>query len=488
MSTTTSSDVGSELTGASGSSRLHPFLTAFTGTSVTHHTVNSFTRSQVAIVEKGVVAVDQILMRTVVAIEGDPCFRRLKAASGKGHKRGRGGQLIEDTSNCVMASLHHQLPNGNHITLRIVLASALIRKREMLALCPLSVERAVDETAWYRRQYGPSSLVDGLHPIAHWPSDVPYYHGLGDATKAATHPPTVGFPASLLRLQPSSTLPGELEVVAAALIPAGTCFNYTGELRDGDSSTPSDSIYSFQLRDHQTVEGSGITRYINHRFRYDPYGNVQFAQASLPNSTDAKRIHDGDSRMIGIPFFVTTRDVVAGEQLLATSYGDVYDAQLERDIFVSPELHVVPCGTNAVRDHAGAYRWAMGVGDVVHVPSVSVADVALLGANPPTHALFLVEAVNDAATMVLMRPMKSASGPTTIHGGWLFEPNTHAPLVVCHMSHLVPLAPHVDVQLTPTKGPIQSAALLTKSVAPLHPPTRATNALLSGSYWFAICR
>ena len=482
--------------------RYHSFLSAYTGAPVPSYTVSTFTRAQVQVGGGGkeVTASQRLLRGTVVAIEGDKCFRILKAlSSAAGAKRGRDGRRTEGVTNCAMSALHHQLPTGERITLRIIITTTQMRSRDTLVLCPHSVLRCVDEPAWYKEVFN-QPLPDAT-PIPHWPREVPYYHGIGDATRSTAHPPRVGFPYSLLSLQPSATLgAGEMEVVATAPIPSGTCFEYTGELADVDSSTPSDGVYSFQLRDHQTVEGSGITRYINHRFRFNPFGNLQFSQACLPNTTDSKkRLHDGDSRMIVIPFFVTTRDVHRGEQLLATSYGDVYDAQLERDIFrpdtTNPLHNIIPCGLTPVLDHAGAYRWAVGIGDIVHVPQLSSTDIGLLSTplsstTAPSYGLMVVEDINEAASMVLLRPMKDALASSTLARRPVFEPNPPARTVMCHISHLSLLAPHTDFEPSPAQGPIQSISL-TKStmeaLAPLH-PTRTTNGLLCGSYWSMVSR
>ena len=351
--------------------------------------------------------------------------------------------------------------------------------------------RPTRAAVWQRRE-----ALRTLRPVGpHWPAGLAYYHGIGESHRdlsfsipppntdplppppsrkdhskqggcdrkgvADAGGPLVAYPYNMLCLQPCPRMgEGQLEVVAAAPIPAYTCFAYCGPVRDerkvgaaaatataasaeGGGGAPEPpapaSPYVLTLRQQTTVQGQGITRYFNHRYRCDAFGNAQFSSVSIPTrrgmaievpppagegneeggaegagnvdtdtaptkgrkTTAKKKAAKGGKRprtptpphqsgaedslppLLSLPFFFTTRDIAAGEPILATSYGTAYDAQLERTVFGAGEAGPLPpylqqwwatkkggngpdgLSSVGLRDYEGEFRWDVRAGDIV---------------------------------------------------------------------------------------------------------------------------
>lgn len=150
---------------------------------------------------------------------------------------------------------------------------------------------------------------------------------------------------------------------------------------DGGENFMDDTYALALLEDGRTKDevmcfGQGLARYINHRYNLCPYGNVELCSISLsvlyahltappacpftktqtclpspspPHSTlttteNSSRMSSSSSlprpHLISIPFFMTTKDIPCSSQLLAVTYGEDYDAKLERLAVASQ--HLVP--------------------------------------------------------------------------------------------------------------------------------------------------
>ncbi|CBZ23330.1 conserved hypothetical protein [Leishmania mexicana MHOM/GT/2001/U1103] len=139
------------------------------------------------------------------------------------------------------------------------------------------------------------------------------------------------------------------------------------------------------------------------------------------------------SFFVTVPFFLVTTDIPPGTSLLAWTYGEDYDAKLERQAVA--EGHVVPYADAVLLNrrlaaspatgcrfqrYNGDYRFAVGVGDVVWrrrpvrlgMPSSSVdcagghaiVDVYV---PPPEEDLFVVvQTLRSSVERVLLRPLE----------------------------------------------------------------------------------
>lgn len=138
----------------------------------------------------------------------------------------------------------------------------------------------------------------------------------------------------------------------------------TGEEEEEEEGEPfAEDTYALALGEgnHEGMcFGQGLARYINHRYNLSPFGNVELCSLSLsmlhvrydqyPYSNLAKEnttttvsrsgtstrrgghasSTSSRSQPISIPFFMATTDITPGSQLLAWTYGEDYDARLER--------------------------------------------------------------------------------------------------------------------------------------------------------------
>lgn len=134
------------------------------------------------------------------------------------------------------------------------------------------------------------------------------------------------------------------------------------------------------------------------------------------------------SYFVTVPFFMTTTDIAPGTPLLAWTYGEDYDAKLERHVVsggsVVPYIDAVllnrRCGaasapgfSPSVQRYRGDYRFAVGVGDVVwRRRPYSIDGGALLPGSaagavpPPENDLFVVvQTPRHGVERVLLRPL-----------------------------------------------------------------------------------
>ncbi|CBZ31437.1 hypothetical protein, conserved [Leishmania donovani] len=139
------------------------------------------------------------------------------------------------------------------------------------------------------------------------------------------------------------------------------------------------------------------------------------------------------SFFVTVPFFLATTDIPPGTSLLAWTYGEDYDAKLERQAVA--EGHVVPYADAVLLNrrlaaspatgyrfqrYNGDYRFAVGVGDVVWrrrpvrlgIPSSSVDcagghDIVDVYVPPPEEDLFVVvQTLRSSVERVLLRPLE----------------------------------------------------------------------------------
>nr|CCC92898.1 conserved hypothetical protein [Trypanosoma congolense IL3000] len=213
---------------------------------------------------------------------------------------------------------------------------------------------------------------------------------------------------------------------------------------------PNDATYALGLGSHTICFGQGLMRYANHRYNLSKFGNIELStlvltieselspwskecseakkhqghprkwtrrganrgkervemRSSCPNfmmktekrfknslAMGRRLLLEKESHLVIIPFFIVTTDIEPGHQLLAWSYGDEYDAQLERKVVC--EDHLVPyCHAKLLdsriqldqrQPYGGHYRYGIGVGDVVWCRRPS-----LKGARDPVDDLFVV--------------------------------------------------------------------------------------------------
>jgi len=182
-----------------------------------------------------------------------------------------------------------------------------------------------------------------------------------------------------------------------------------GEWSDDDDDNFSDDTYVLALldgsaptsgkkrRNHSSSSssssvdvmcfGQGLSRYINHRYNLSPFGNVELCSLSfsmlavhlaeppfshlaaprspLPPTASPCPISSPSSRsprphLVSIPFFMTTTDIPRGHQLLAVTYGEDYDAKLERFAVAGGALVPFLDGEVLHRRRGAANRGAAG--------------------------------------------------------------------------------------------------------------------------------
>ncbi|KAK7202091.1 hypothetical protein NESM_000277800 [Novymonas esmeraldas] len=131
------------------------------------------------------------------------------------------------------------------------------------------------------------------------------------------------------------------------------------------------------------------------------------------------------SVFVTIPFFLVTTDVPPGTPLLAWTYGEDYDAKLERHAVA--DGHLVPYADAALLNrrlaqptaaaaaaaarlqrYTGDYRFALGVGDVVwRRRPIRIGPAADVCVPPPEEDLFVVvQTRRSGAERVLLRPLQ----------------------------------------------------------------------------------
>ncbi|KAG5487533.1 hypothetical protein LSCM1_07490 [Leishmania martiniquensis] len=144
------------------------------------------------------------------------------------------------------------------------------------------------------------------------------------------------------------------------------------------------------------------------------------------------------SFFVTVPFFLVTTDVPPGTPLLAWTYGEDYDAKLERQAVA--EGHLVPYADAALLNrrlaaastaatsvpspaagcrfqrYSGDYRFAVGVGDVVwrrrparfgSAPGPGGCDITDVYVPPPEDDLFVVvQTLRSTTERVLLRPLQ----------------------------------------------------------------------------------
>ena len=300
---------------------------------------------------------------TTLAIEGDSVFSNLVRWVGDA-----------SSTNCCVVSLRCDLPDRPS-TLKLIVATSFVDAKEALVLCPLSVRRCADEGAWYSDTFG-VNLCDH-EPLSGWPAGEDYYHGIGESHRREAA--TCSFPYNLLGIEPCVLGNGNRRVVASHPIPSSTCFLYGGPVVecDDENNNPERSLiaredtYSFSLGPQQYVKGQSVTRYINHKYNFDRFGNIAFSTFVLPRRgmhSKRRRHPECHECSVTIPFLITIRDVAPGEQLLASTYGDEYDARLERQVFCSSKPFCardmnafLPADTH----YNGDYQWSIGRNCVV---------------------------------------------------------------------------------------------------------------------------
>lgn len=398
-----------------------------------------------------------------LSVEGDGCFELLEATGRPAdaptsphewiqraalrrqlNNRHDGAPLdnSERLPNATMCCLHYG--NGTEsfpaMSYRLVLAQDTLLPGDAVRVCPLSVLRCDDEIRFYAQlsstNDGPVMVKDvskywARSPVALWPSELPYYHGIG--ARHVAQEAVVSFPSTLLELRPCPALgEGQLQVVAAEYLHEGTCFLYGGAVRERyvrqakrprdpalrathttlpqspDYSTiiPSEEVYSIELSAARTCIGQNITRFINHRYHMSGFGNVMLLDVMIAVARDDEDIalHEGgdsarsapssstaashgaamvakdrNTVFLNIPFFITKTSVHAGTQLTTVSYGADYDAKLER--IVMTDRYWVPfCCTARIGmrsrplpglspAYTGSYLANLEVGSFVWRPS-----------------------------------------------------------------------------------------------------------------------
>lgn len=362
------------------------------------------------------------------------------------------------------------------VRLLAIVTATCLEKNTEIVLDLASYLRCLDEPTWYQQQqYGASSSPhshppnpridspllasssnsvassqeDGLHGgdvstgythFSLWPGDLAYYHGVGARYRCRV--PQASYPFTLIRIKAATEIgPTDLGVYAAAFIPYGTCFFYGGSVATAgehrmvvqakmSSSTPpstpiedwSDDTYSLGLDDKHMCFGQNATRYINHRYNLTRFGNVELCSLFLSvlcagygssNTPSSKKSTASErTRMISIPFFMTTTDVEPSSPLLAWTYGEEYDSKLERtavcDDALVPHMYAsllnrrlkgVQNGTLLQR-YTGDYRSGLRCGDVVWRPSSMSIDTL-------DGELYVVDGVQPhAVEYVLLQPIQ----------------------------------------------------------------------------------
>lgn len=200
----------------------------------------------------------------------------------------------------------------------------------------------------------------------------------------------------------------------------------SGEGGEEEDASPlredlSDDTYALGLDNNCMCYGQGLSRYINHRYNLSPFGNVELCSIAIPmlsfryyrsaagmndertrrkksskNADQASRVQrsargiqsstrylssEKGGAVVTVPFFITTTDIQPHSQLLSWTYGEEYDAKLERTAVADGEIVpyadaevlnvrcVLPPGDSAtyrcVQRYWGDYRYALRVGDIV---------------------------------------------------------------------------------------------------------------------------
>ncbi|ESS65832.1 hypothetical protein TCDM_05666 [Trypanosoma cruzi Dm28c] len=228
-----------------------------------------------------------------------------------------------------------------------------------------------------------------------------------------------------------------------------------------------DATYALGLGRHGMCFGQGLMRYANHRYNISKFGNVELCSVMLSvtsefsslaaelerrrnpafrrrrNPRDApgrrpkkstvishakqgvevkgankrryrpltgRRIFlEEHSHFVMIPFFIATTDIEEGQQLLAWTYGEEYDARLERQVVCDGNL--VPYGDAVVlhtripvgrwQSYKGDYRHGMGVSDIVWCRHFSSN-----GLHDPVDELYIIlEMPFHGMGYLLLRPL-----------------------------------------------------------------------------------
>ncbi|EKF30279.1 hypothetical protein MOQ_005915 [Trypanosoma cruzi marinkellei] len=228
-----------------------------------------------------------------------------------------------------------------------------------------------------------------------------------------------------------------------------------------------DATYALGLGRHGMCFGQGLMRYANHRYNISKFGNVELCSVMLSvtsefssltaelerrrNSALRRRRNPGGalgqkpknsnliskakqgvkamgakkrrhrsltgrrifleehSHFVTIPFFIATTDIVEGQQLLAWTYGEEYDARLERQVVCDGNL--VPYADAVVLDtripvgrwqsYKGDYRHGMGVSDIVWFRHFSSN-----GLHDPVDELYIIlEMPSHGMGYLLLRPL-----------------------------------------------------------------------------------
>ncbi|RNF26285.1 uncharacterized protein Tco025E_01434 [Trypanosoma conorhini] len=229
-----------------------------------------------------------------------------------------------------------------------------------------------------------------------------------------------------------------------------------------------DATYALGMGRHGICFGQGLMRYANHRYNISRFGNVELCSVILsvtsefsalaaelerrrnlasrkrrtksrnelrrvPNKSTSilngkradevmsakkrryrplvgRRIFlEEHSHFVTIPFFIATTDIEEGQQLLAWTYGEEYDARLERQVVC--DGHLVPYADATVLDtrvpvgrwqcYKGDYRHGMGVSDIVWCRQPSLS-----GFRDPVDDLFVVlDMPSHGMGYLLLRPL-----------------------------------------------------------------------------------
>ncbi|CAC22642.1 conserved hypothetical protein [Leishmania major strain Friedlin] len=139
------------------------------------------------------------------------------------------------------------------------------------------------------------------------------------------------------------------------------------------------------------------------------------------------------SFFVTVPFFLVTTDIPPGTSLLAWTYGEDYDAKLERQavadghvvpyadaVLLNRRLAASPAADCRLQRYNGDYRFAVGAGDVVWrrrpvrlgIPSSPVDcagghDIVDVCVPPPEEDLFVVvQTLRSSVERVLLRPLE----------------------------------------------------------------------------------
>ncbi|ORC85386.1 uncharacterized protein TM35_000351300 [Trypanosoma theileri] len=245
-----------------------------------------------------------------------------------------------------------------------------------------------------------------------------------------------------------------------------------------------DATYALGMGRHGLCFGQGLMRYANHRYNLSNYGNVELCSVMLsvtsefsPLAAALEKRRKGNtqtkkktrkvlpqrrleksqklgitenntggivvkkkryrplagrrvfleehSHFVTIPFFIATTDIEVGEQLLAWSYGEEYDARLER--YAVCDGNIVPYTYAAVLDrrtpvgrwqrYKGDYRHGMDVGDIVWCCQSSFGNASV---DPLNELFVIIEMQRKNLGYLLLRPLIRSSAS---HQGFLLHPD-----------------------------------------------------------------